>query len=157
MFFSVEAGFLHDAPRVGDPDFRVAGGSVSKRPGGLGGRGDRPVCRQVFSCIFRLQSCLGGRCDSGQQVLQLTLGISLHFDIKYAAWPYPLLCLIDPTYTDEERTLMCEALSIANECDLPIFAWHFRKRFSEPTIHSMMSPLAKTLIYLGDKGKKFTL
>lgn len=80
------------------------------------------------------------------------MGIFLHFDLKYSAWPYPLLCLVQADYTEEEREHVCHRLIEAKECDLHVFARNFRLRFQ--TLAEMLSPLARSCIFAWDHGKR---
>ena len=87
------------------------------------------------------------------EVIQVSVGCTLHFDIKFSLLDYSIHQLTLSSTTDAAKASLCRRLVEARECDLGIFLRHFRRRFPEPS--DMQSPLALGVLRSRELLKKF--
>lgn len=85
------------------------------------------------------------------KVLALAGGMFLHFEAKYAGFPWKLCRLVSEQWTTEEKSEVIDDLMNIRECCAPVFLRHFPRVFNDRP--ALESSLARNVISLWAASK----
>ena len=85
-------------------------------------------------------------------MIQISVGVSLHYDLKYSQLDFVIIRLTSTRLSMPEKIDIAEDVLIANDVDLGIWVRGFRKRFN--TVHLLLSQESLAMLKLRERGKR---